>query len=109
MNYHNQASFAFKLTVAPEAKSIDRIITAYKNFVDETVRNHLNDYKRYRYDGGTESFFKQCWWQMMNETVEEAERILQEYVPQNHDAERLSKELQKIAEERLLYINEQTV
>ncbi|RYZ28500.1 MAG: hypothetical protein EOO10_09335 [Chitinophagaceae bacterium] len=106
MNHVNQTTLSFTVSTVPEIKTYDRFVAAYSAFVDKAVRSHLNNYKEYCQAGGKESFFKKCWWQMMNETVEEAERVLRQYASQSNDAKELSKELQRIAEERLLHINE---
>jgi len=106
MNLVNQSSFSFTELPVSAIKTYDDLVAAYSSFVDAIVRKNLAAYKLYCQGGGKESFFKQCWWLMMNETVEEAERILQHYIRQNNDGEKLSKALQKIAEDRLLNVNE---
>lgn len=108
MNHLNQTSFLFTELPVAEIKTYEHLVAGYSSFVDAIVRKNLADYKLYCQGGGKESFFKQCWWLMMNETVEEAERILRLYVTQNKDADKLSKELQKIAEDKLLQVNELT-
>jgi hypothetical protein len=84
----------------------NQLIASYKAFVDTTVKNYLKDFKDYTEKGGEDSFYKRCWWVMMNETVEEADRILQQYGRQVDDAVKLSKDLQQIASDRLLHVNE---
>jgi hypothetical protein len=84
----------------------NQLIASYKAFVDATVKNYLEDFKAYTAKGGEDSFYKRCWWVMMNETVEEADRILRQYGQQVDDATKLSKDLQQIASDRLLHINE---
>jgi hypothetical protein len=111
MNNLNQTSFAFHTSngakiETPPATAADQLLALYSAFVDKTVKQYLDDYKAYSKGGGKESFFKQCWWLMMNETVDEADRLLQKYAQHNSGAEKLSRELQKIAEERLLHVTE---
>jgi len=107
----NQTSFSFIAPATAAAKTntsanCDQVLAAYSLFVDETVTSYLREYKQYRQGGGQDNFFKRCWWLMMNETVEEAQRILQQYRRDDANAEKLSRDLQKIAEDRLLQVND---
>ena len=80
----------------------EQLLQHYQVFIDNTINNYLDDYKSYVAQGGTDSYFNRCWKLMMNETVDEANRIVDHYGDKVPNRLQLVNELHRIAEESLL-------
>ena len=80
----------------------DQLLQNYQVFIDTTINNYLDDYKTYVAKGGEENYFNRCWKLMMNETVEEANRIVDNHGDKVTDRIQLLNDLHRIAEEALL-------
>jgi hypothetical protein len=80
----------------------EQLLQNYQVFINKTITNYLDDYKSYVAQGGTESYFNRCWKLMMNETVEQANRIVDDYGDKVIDRVQLVNDLHRIAEESLL-------
>lgn len=85
--------------------SHDRLLCHYQSFIDAAIGNFQNDHRAYRQSGGTDSFFNRCWGPLLNEAVEEAAALLNEYGHHGQNREILLQDLKRISEGCLLVLD----
>lgn len=87
------------------AMSRDRLLCHYQSFIDAAIGNFQNDYRAYRQRGGTDSFCDRCWGPLLNEAVEEATALLNQYDHNGQNKEMLLQDLKRISEGCLLVLD----
>lgn len=82
----------------------DQLLLRFQTFVDNSIKNYFEDYKQSLRTNEEDSFHWHCWDLLLNEVVDEAGNLINDYA-ECFDREKLLQDLKQISEISLLTPN----
>lgn len=83
----------------------DGLLSTYQAYIDVALEERQQEYRQYVREGGTASFFAQCWMPLLSAAVEEATLLLNKHPYSVEDKEKLLQDLKRISEGCLLVLD----